>query len=84
MILADTSVCIDHLIVEDSYLALLLDRGEILIHPMVIGELACGNVSNRSEVFSLLRSLPQDSVVVSVFYPSRPTTKCSSSSSITS
>ena len=31
----------------------------MLIHPMVIGELACGNVSNRTEVFSHLRSLPQ-------------------------
>ena len=59
MILADTSVWIDHLIVENPHLASLLDQQQVLIHPMVIGELACGNVSNRSEVFSLLRSLPQ-------------------------
>ena len=59
MILADTSVWIDHLRSEDLYLASLLDRNEILIHPMVIGELACGNVSNRTEVLGHLRSLPQ-------------------------
>ena len=59
MILADTSVWIDHLRSEDLYFASLLDRNEILIHPMVIGELACGNVSNRTEMFSDLRLLPQ-------------------------
>ncbi len=59
MILADTSVWIDHFRSEDLYLASLLDRNEILIHPMVIGELACGNVSNRTEVFSMLRLLPR-------------------------
>ena len=59
MILADTSVWIDHLRSEDLYLASLLDRNEILVHPMVIGELACGNVSNRTEVFRHLRSLPK-------------------------
>ena len=58
MILADTSVWINHLRSEDLYLASLLDRNEILIHPMVIGELACGNVSNRADVMRLLRGLP--------------------------
>ena len=59
MILADTSVWINHLRSKDLYLAVLLDQNQILIHPRVIGELACGNVSNRAEVFGLLRSLPQ-------------------------
>ena len=59
MILADTSVWVDHLRSEDLYLAVLLDQNQIVIHPMVVGELACGNVGNRTEVFSLLRSLPQ-------------------------
>ena len=59
MILVDTSVWINHLRVANPRLVSLLNRNRILIHPMVIGELACGNVSNRVEVFSLLRSLPQ-------------------------
>ena len=28
-------------------------------HPFVIGELACGNLGNRSEVLALLKSLPK-------------------------
>ena len=59
MILADTSVWIDHLKAREHLLASLLDLGQILIHPMVVGELACSNMSNRTEVFSYLRSLPQ-------------------------
>ncbi len=59
MILADTSVWIDHFRSEDLYLASLLELNEIVIHPMVIGELACGNVGNRAEIFGLLRSMPQ-------------------------
>ena len=37
----------------------LLDRGDILIHPFVIGELACGNLSNRAEILGMLAQLPQ-------------------------
>ena len=59
MILVDTSVSINHLRVNDPRLVSLLERNEVLIHPMVIGELACGNVNNRAELFSLLSSLPQ-------------------------
>ena len=59
MILADTSVWIDHLRSGEQHLSFLLDQGQILIHPMVIGELACGNVSNRAEVFGDLRLMPQ-------------------------
>ena len=62
MILADTSVWIDHLRTRDHHLALLLGEGQALIHPMVIGELACGNLSNRTEVFSLLRTMPSVTV----------------------
>ena len=58
MILADTSIWVDHLRSEDNYLASLLELNEIVIHPMVIGELACGNVGNRAEIFGLLRSIP--------------------------
>lgn len=59
MILADTSVWIDHLIVENLHLVSLLQRRQILIHPMVIGELACGNMRDRADVMRLLRGLPR-------------------------
>jgi predicted nucleic acid-binding protein len=58
VILVDTSVWVDHLRRGHSRLGELLERGEVLIHPHVIGELACGNLRNRSEILELLRRLP--------------------------
>ena len=36
----------------------LLNRLSVLSHPLVIGELACGRLENRDEIFSLLSALP--------------------------
>ncbi len=58
MILVDTSVWIDHLRVGELRLVELLDTHRVLVHPLVIGELACGNLSHRKTVLSLLRKLP--------------------------
>jgi predicted nucleic acid-binding protein len=59
MILADTSVWIDHLRRGDSALAGLLDTQSILTHPLVVGELALGFLRQRAVVLGALRSLPQ-------------------------
>lgn len=59
MILVDTSVWVDHLRVASRGLGTLLDEGDVLCHPFVIGELACGNLANRAEVLRLLAALPQ-------------------------
>ncbi|HEU0317755.1 MAG TPA: type II toxin-antitoxin system VapC family toxin [Solirubrobacteraceae bacterium] len=59
MILVDTSVWVDHLRAGDPILVALLERNEVLAHPWVIGELALGNLRQRSEVISLLAGLPQ-------------------------
>lgn len=59
MILVDTSVWIDHLRAGDAALEALLNRSQVLMHPFVLGELACGNLHNRGEVLRLLRDLPQ-------------------------
>lgn len=58
MILADTSVWISHLRDGNATLEQLLNDGEIVCHPFIIGELACGNIKNRREIFSLLSALP--------------------------
>lgn len=58
MILADTSVWIDHLRAGGTGLAQLLDRGAVLAHEWVIGELALGNLRDRGEVIGLLQGLP--------------------------
>lgn len=58
MILVDTSVWIDHLRAGELQLAELLNTNRVLVHPFIIGELACGNLNNRKTVLSLLRKLP--------------------------
>lgn len=62
MILVDTSVWVEHLRHGLPRLATLLQDGEVLIHPWVIGELACGNLRNRSQVLELLQGLPAATV----------------------
>ena len=58
MTLVDTSVWIDHLRAGDEELARLLQSTQVLIHPYIIGELACGNLRSRLEIMSLLTDLP--------------------------
>ena len=58
MILVDTSVWIDHLRSGEPALATALEGGRVMMHPFVLGELACGNLQNRREVLRLLNALP--------------------------
>ena len=58
MILVDTSVWSDHLRRREPKLMAYLDAGKVLVHPVVLGELACGNLARRSEVLALMRNLP--------------------------
>ena len=64
MILVDTSLWIDHINIPVANIPVaelqdLLNADEVLIHPMVIGEIACGTIRNRAEVVHYLRSLPR-------------------------
>lgn len=59
MILVDTSVWIEHFRHTEPQLVTALDREDVLVHPFVAGELACGNLRNRREILGLLRRLPQ-------------------------
>lgn len=58
MILVDTSVWIDHFRKGNPRLRRLLEEGEVATHPMVLGELACGNLPRRAETLLLLARLP--------------------------
>ncbi len=62
MILVDTSVWIDHLRTGDEGLSTLLTTHRVLMHPFVLGELACGHLRNRKEILALLRDLPRVAV----------------------
>jgi predicted nucleic acid-binding protein len=58
VILVDTSIWVDHLRSGVPQLTAALQAGEVFIHPWVIGELACGNLSDRGRVLQLLQGLP--------------------------
>ncbi len=63
MILVDTSVWINHLREGNRQLEKLLLEAEVMCHPFIIGELACGNIKNRIEILSLLKALPLSSTI---------------------
>jgi predicted nucleic acid-binding protein len=57
LILADSSIWIDHFRSPNLELMLLLDGEQIWCHPAVIGELACGNLADRAGKLTLMRNL---------------------------
>ncbi len=62
MILVDTGVWIDHLRRGDLVLSGMLERGDALAHPWVIGELGLGNLQRREDTLHLISQLPQATV----------------------
>jgi predicted nucleic acid-binding protein len=61
VILVDTSVWVDHLRKSEGGLRRLLERGQVLSHPFVIGELAMGSFK-RDVLLKELGNLPQTKV----------------------
>ncbi len=62
MILIDTSIWVDHLRAADAHLHQLLTDGRVLTHPFIIGELALGNLKQRTTTLTSLRELPQTAI----------------------
>lgn len=59
MILADTSLWVDHFRHGNPEFEALLESGQVIVHAFVIGELACGSLTDRSIILRQLRMLPQ-------------------------
>ncbi|HKV77173.1 MAG TPA: type II toxin-antitoxin system VapC family toxin [Candidatus Sulfotelmatobacter sp.] len=59
MILADTSIWIDHFRSGNRDLQKALNSGQIVIHPWVIAELALGSLRNRAKTLAMLDLLSQ-------------------------
>ena len=57
IVLADTSVWVDHWRRGNARLAGLLDHNQVVLHPFVLGELSLGVLSPRAEVLQLLAAL---------------------------
>ena len=58
MVIVDTSVWVSHFRQGSKELEKLLMDGEVLCHPFIIGEIACGYLTNRREILSLFQNLP--------------------------
>ncbi len=58
MVLVDTSVWVDHLRQGNPAMEKLLYEGSVLCHQFIVGEIACGNIKNRTEILTLLQFLP--------------------------
>ena len=59
MIVADTSIWIDHLREKDTTLERLLAVVGLAMHPFVLGELALGSINQREAKLREWRKLPQ-------------------------
>lgn len=59
MILVDSPIWVDYLRSGNARLASLLDAGQVLGHPFVVGELALGNLQQRELILADLQVLPQ-------------------------
>jgi len=57
MVLVDTSVWINHLRKGDNKLIPLLSSGNVATHEFIIGELACGNIKNRTAILNSISDL---------------------------
>ena len=58
MVLVDTSVWVSHLRDGNVELASLLNDGKVLCHPLIVGELACGNLKDRAVILNFMQLLP--------------------------
>lgn len=59
MILADTSIWIDHFRMPDPFFRHLLDEAKVAMHPVIIGEMSLGSLRNRRQVLQEMNDLPQ-------------------------
>jgi hypothetical protein len=59
LILADTSIWIDHLRSGNKEMRRHLDQGQIVIHPFIVAELALASLRDRTKTLALLDLLPQ-------------------------
>ena len=62
MILADSSIWVDHLRRKDATMEARLGERSIVIHPFIIGEVALRHLAHRAEVLLRLHWLPRATI----------------------
>ena len=58
-VLVDTNIWIDHFNCTDDKLVALLKERKVVAHPLVRGELGCGNLARRDLILEFLAEMPQ-------------------------
>jgi predicted nucleic acid-binding protein len=58
MVLIDTSIWVDYIRFGNEQLAALLSQDRVLMHDMVLGEIACGSLQQRMDRLAVLAQLP--------------------------
>lgn len=58
-VLVDTSVWVDHFRKFNEMLVNLLELDFVMVHPLIVGEIACGTPPNRIQTLSDLNDLQQ-------------------------
>ena len=58
-VLVDTSVWVEFIREGNAQLSELLQKGRVLMHDMVIGEIACGSAPSRKERLQAMDNLPK-------------------------
>jgi predicted nucleic acid-binding protein len=59
MVLIDTSIWVDYIRLGNEQLAQLLRQDQVLMHDMVLGEIACGSLQQRADRLAVLTELPR-------------------------
>lgn len=59
MIIADTSIWVDHFRKKDDFFGKLLETRQVAMHPFVLGEVSLGNLSPRPFSMMVLKQLPK-------------------------
>lgn len=58
MVLIDTSIWVEFIRFGNAQLASLLQQDRVLMHDMVLGEIACGSLQERADRLAVLAQLP--------------------------
>ena len=61
-VLVDTSVWVEFIRAGNAQLAELLQKDQVLMHDMVLGEIACGSAPSRKERLQAMDNLPKISM----------------------
>lgn len=66
MVLIDTSIWVDYIRSGNTKLAAMLLRNQVLMHEMVLGEIACGSLRQRTDRLETLGNLPYADIAAHV------------------